>query len=322
MNKQPDHIDEALLLRYSLDQVDEADKLLVEEWLQREDNQAVYENWLRIWQTAKAVEKFDVIDVDDNWAQIQPKLKAGGQKKNIWLKIAAVLLLVATLTFVFEAYFRSSHTEMIIYTALADEKIVLPDNSEVWLKQGSSLEYPEKFTGITRKVSLKGEALFDIQHNADQAFIVEAGNSTTKVLGTQFNLRTADDNGNLELVLLEGKVQFSTLEEQVILSPGQKVSVGADGYLTKDENSNPNFLSWRTGNFVFINTPMEQVLIDLANAYGFSYQFADAGFKSCPLTSKYQQESLEDIFRVLEVLFDAQFNYSNNQLEIIGGQCK
>lgn len=322
MNKQPDHIGEALLLKYSLGQTSGEEKTLVETWLGNDDNRKEYNKWLRIWQTAEATEKIDKIDVDKNWNELKSRLSSKQQKRTVWLKVAATLLIVAAVLFLIEQVTDDSTSEMINFTAQTDEQLVLPDGSEVWLKAGSQLNYPENFDAELRQVALVGEALFEIEKDPDKPFIIDADESQVKVLGTIFNLRTEDANGRLELVLLEGKVQFNTANEQVILTPGQKVKLGDDGYLTKVVNTNPNFLAWRTGNFVFTNTPMSQVINDLANAYGFTYSFADSSFEICPLTSKYEQESIDSILLTLEALFGAQFNLSNNQLEIIGGQCK
>ena len=46
------------------------------------------------------------------------------------------------------------------------EKIVLADGSAVWLKEGSSLRIPEVFAENNRKLSLQGEAFFDVAKNA------------------------------------------------------------------------------------------------------------------------------------------------------------
>ncbi len=323
MNKQPDHIDETVLLRFSQGLATEAETASVNEWLLTSENQVQYDNWLRIWQTADAVENFDLIDVDKNWREFESRLNTKKHhKRTVWLKFAASLLAIALIAFLFEQLTSEGTEEYLKYTAQTDEKLILPDQTEVWLKEGSSLEYPEGFTSHTRSVVLLGEALFEVEHDAEHPFIVQAGETRTEVLGTKFNLRTADQNGFLELVLLEGSVRFNTPQEQVVLVPGQKVSVDSNGLITKTLNSNPNFMSWRTGNFVFMNTPMQQVMSDLGNAYGFTFEFDESTFAGCPLTSKYEQEPLEDIFQVLEALFNAKFQQTNNQVKIIGGQCK
>src|SRR5688572_6929929 len=88
----------------------------------------------------------------------------------------------------------------IIYNTLTNprgSKVIdmqLSDGSHVWLNAGSSVTYPIAFIGNERKVSINGEAYFEIITNYDLRgtikipFIVEKGEMQVKVLGTQFNV--------------------------------------------------------------------------------------------------------------------------------------
>lgn len=323
MNDHRDHIDETTLLKYYLNQLNQEAKTAVDKWLEQEENSKAYEQWVRIWQKADAIEDFEKIDVEANWQRFQQSVGTG--KQSFWSawKVAASLLLVAAFSFMFVKYNRQNESgTWINYQAQAnDDLVTLSDGTQVWLKEGATIRYPQEFVGNERPVELTGEAYFDVTHNTEKPFKVTASETTTEVLGTSFNLRSASEIAPLELVLLTGKVRFSTANEMVILQPGQKVALNSSGFITKAANDNVNYLAWRTGLFVFENTSMEQVMADLANAYGFSYQFQSATFSSCPLTSKYEQESLEDIFLSLEVLFGAQITQTGDQVTIIGGQC-
>ena len=50
------------------------------------------------------------------------------------------------------------------------KKVVLPDNSTVWLNKGATISYADNFEGDERKVNLKGEALFHVTKNAEKPF--------------------------------------------------------------------------------------------------------------------------------------------------------
>ena len=59
-------------------------------------------------------------------------------------------------------YFQSIHSIETITTANRQQKeITLSDGTTVYLNYGTELSYPQKFTGKTRQVTLKGEAFFD-----------------------------------------------------------------------------------------------------------------------------------------------------------------
>ena len=46
-----------------------------------------------------------------------------------------------------------------------------------------------KFAAGERRVELSGEGLFDVTHDPEHPFVVEAGKATMTVRGTKFNVR-------------------------------------------------------------------------------------------------------------------------------------
>ena len=49
----------------------------------------------------------------------------------------------------------------------------LEDGTNVWLSAGTRFEYPLVFAGRERRVKISGEAMFDVEHDADHPFVVE-----------------------------------------------------------------------------------------------------------------------------------------------------
>lgn len=105
-------------------------------------------------------------------------------------------------------------TKTILYNTLStprggNYRVTLEDGTIVWLNASSSLRFPTTFTGNTRKVELKGEAYFEVAKNAAMPFMVSAGNSEVKVLGTHFNMMAYADDKVIKTTLLEGSVEVS-----------------------------------------------------------------------------------------------------------------
>ena len=86
---------------------------------------------------------------------------------------------------------------------------ILPDGTKVWLNAESSLRYPTAFTGGERRIELKGEAYFEVSHNTKQPFIVETASQQVKVLGTEFNINSYDNEPNRVTTLITGSVELS-----------------------------------------------------------------------------------------------------------------
>ncbi|WP_315816492.1 FecR family protein [Paraflavitalea speifideaquila] len=98
-------------------------------------------------------------------------------------------------------------------------KIVLADNSIVWLNAVSSLRYPTAFTGDERVVELTGEAYFEVakslQHQKAgmatkrRPFLVKVNGMQVEVLGTHFNVMSYNEESTIKATLLEGSVRVT-----------------------------------------------------------------------------------------------------------------
>jgi transmembrane sensor len=104
-----------------------------------------------------------------------------------WLGIAASLLvLVAAGSFAFQAFFGST-------TVRNDDPspmhFALADGTEIWLQEDSEIRYDRSFNESDRKVSLRGQAYFDVHSDPSRPFLVNSGNAELRVTGTTFNLR-------------------------------------------------------------------------------------------------------------------------------------
>jgi len=104
-------------------------------------------------------------------------------------------------------------------------QVTLPDGSRVFLNAASSLIYPTVFAGNERKVTLTGEAYFEVAHNSHQPFRVSSNGQTVEVLGTHFNINAYSDERLIKTTLLEGSVRVSRGQKTAVLKPGQQAQI-------------------------------------------------------------------------------------------------
>ncbi len=320
--KEPKDISQELLLKYLSGTASEKENREVREWMSlAPENRDYIDHLQSLWANAQSYSLLDSIDLEENWQAVQSKLgKRTTYRKQLFWKIAATLVFFLTAAFLIKTFLYRP-LEWQEFEASEQTTLTLPDGSLVALKAGSQLVYPTQF-GDERRVKLKGEAFFEVEHNQETPFVVEADQTETRVLGTSFNLRTAAEFSRLELVLVEGKVSFTSPLEKVVLEPGQRVSLGAGGLLEKTTNTNPNFQAWKTGRLVFENTPMSKVFQDIANAYNTRFELSNEAFGNCTLTARYDQEGLENILRTLEILFNLSFEDKQGTYMVSGGSCQ
>jgi transmembrane sensor len=83
--------------------------------------------------------------------------------------------------------------------------VQLEDGSKLRLDGATSLDV--RMAKAQRSVTLaRGEAYFDIAHDAARPFVVRAGNSSTQVLGTAFDINVGSDG--IRLAVYRGQVSF------------------------------------------------------------------------------------------------------------------
>lgn len=148
--------------------------------------------------------------------------------------------------------------------------VVLSDGTKVCMNALSELRYPAFFTDKERKISLKGEAFFDVTHNADRPFIVETYLCDIEVLGTQFNVQADAEKDEFVTSLLEGKVKVSrnmSAGEEVILNPNHQVKY-ANGRLIVEQIPEYEKFVWREGLIGFNNATFTELVGTFEKYYG------------------------------------------------------
>ncbi|HEY0666859.1 MAG TPA: FecR family protein [Sphingobacteriaceae bacterium] len=150
-------------------------------------------------------------------------------------------------------------------------KVILPDNTIVWLNAASSLRFPTKFSGKERKVDLTGEAYFEVAKNKAMPFKVSANNTQVEVLGTHFNVMAYTDENSINTTLLEGSVKIVKNNDHVLLVPGQQAQVKNDIKVLDADVQEA--IAWKNGLFLFKEAQLETILKQIARWYDVEIEF-------------------------------------------------
>ena len=102
------------------------------------------------------------------------------------------------------------------------------------LNSASELLFPTTFAEATRQVFLKGEAYFEVAHDAERKFVVSTPSGVDIVVhGTSFNVNAYNPK-HVETTLVEGRVECRAKGETcAMLTPIQKFCVHDDGSTSK-----------------------------------------------------------------------------------------
>jgi transmembrane sensor len=148
-------------------------------------------------------------------------------------------------------------------------QLVLPDGSKVWLNAASSITYPTAFTGNQRKVTISGEAYFEVAANKNQPFIVQERDMTVQVLGTHFNINGYNDETTMKTTLLEGAVKVLSGDSGSLLKPGQQAMLARNSarIMVVNDANIEEAMAWKNGEFMFTDAPIESVMHQVSRWY-------------------------------------------------------
>lgn len=197
--------------------------------------------------------------------------------------------------------------------------ILLPDSTVVHLNSESSLRYPTFFSGETRQVELKGEAYFDVTHDAKKRFIVSTPHqSQVEVYGTSFNVEAYDNGSPISTTLINGSVGFTYQSpkgkfQKSILSPKQKlVYAPQTGEIKCYATSGESEISWKDGKLIFNNTPLDEVLHMLSKRFNVEFVLSNPSLKDGSFTGTFTHQRLERIMEYFRISSKIKWRYIDN----------
>jgi transmembrane sensor len=223
------------------------------------------------------------------------------------LRIAASILLILAIGIpaVYLGYLRNAtggsvdryHSEKGVST------VDLPDGSRVFLNQGAEITCPHGFEQ-ERTVELRGEAFFEVMSDPVNPFTVRSGNVVVSVLGTSFNVKRMPETDDVEVYVESGKVRMS-LEgsgEFITLEPGD-MGLAEGTRLVSSELSDPNYISWKTKDFKFVDEELVKVLRELEESYHVVIHTDGVEPGEMRITTTYREQSIDAILETIGTAF-------------------
>lgn len=197
--------------------------------------------------------------------------------------------------------------------------LTLFDGTNIWLNAGSTLKYQQNFNTDKREVFLEGEAYFDVTKNKERPFVVNAGNSQIKVLGTVFNVKAYLDEPKVETVLVEGKVEFSAQGKTVLLKPGEHVLFSENTKrITKTAVNTHEYTSWKGGKIYFNNESLLELTVQLERWYEVKFRFTEEHIKKYRFTGVINKDkTLDYTLNIIAAINKVDFELNNEQIKIV-----
>jgi transmembrane sensor len=231
-----------------------------------------------------------------------------------------------------EVELASQKDAVTFYSDIGEVRHVsLTDGSAISLNTNTELQVTfseqERFVRLVR-----GEAFFDVAHDAARPFVIDTGEQRIRVLGTQFNVRMREDEAILQIAVVQGRVSVQAQREGLLTASVEIENedsanenllnagdIGAFGSESKIVSQNDIHYvsatqSWRHGVFRFENESLEQVVNELNRYRNRKIHILDAEVNILRISGVFHLKNGENILLALESSLPIRIERQNDNV--------
>lgn len=303
-----------------------AKRRAIEAWLEAgPDNRREFQRVQRLWEASGQALQPAAPDVDAAWEKVSRRTRRPARWMPILARAAAAVIFLLTGYFLWSFLQPAPLLEIRQGAQAAQEALLLPDGSKVWLNPMSVLQFPESFAGKERLVRLSGRAYFEVAREEARPFIIETDAAAVRVLGTSFGLMAYPDSSTAWVQVNSGKVAFypkGAEGQQMVLAEGEGALLDKhSGSLQRLGPEAANRIAGRTQKLVFQNSSLKEAAQVLEEAYGAELTFENPNLANCRFTASFDREPLEAVLQTLEALFGIGWQRNGQEVLLKGEGC-
>ena len=258
-------------------------------WRQSPGNRSAYDAVDAQWRAMAALQGQPEVDlaVAGALARSGAARSRHGRLTSLWIGGAAAAGLIAV---AFGGY--AFLNRGALSTGVGEQRIVqLADGSTVRLDTDSRIVL--RFAAGERHVDLdRGQAFFEVAHDPSRPFIVQAGDTTVRAVGTRFDVRR--DGDQVRAVLVEGVVQVRTGSAAKVwtLQAGQQITSGDGAPQARDADVQAA-TGWTSGHIVFEAVPLAAAVAEVNRYSRRKVVLDDASFATVPVTGVFDSGDVD-----------------------------
>lgn len=295
-------IESEALARYLAGESDAPERERVERWAAADPaHVAELAELRRIWDAAEQAAPMPEPDVDAAWRRVHDRIEGSGGGGRVipfnvkrWLAAAAV---VAGVVFATRLLFAPATVELA--ATGAHVRSTLADSSRVVLTPGSRLTAR---IGDDRRITLRGEAYFEVARDTAHPFTVATAEVDVTVLGTAFEVTAYDTSTTVQVRVREGRVQVVAAGDTVVLHAGERVRYDRTKH-ELERGANGPLEHWGDRLLQFDQAPLALVREQLQQRYHVDLELANAAIGQCRLTATFEDEPVDTVLQVIADTF-------------------
>jgi len=270
-----------------------------------------------LWDLCSKIEQPKISSKKEIWMRLEQQIDISSEPEKVkkisipnfrWIgypRFVGTFLLIAL---IYIPITRTLNTININSDLGIREKVIsLSDGSKIYLNAGSELSYSKDYDSESRKVSLNGEAYFDVKKGI-YPFIISTEYAEITVLGTKFNVRSRDDG--FEVGVNEGAVKIQNDLQSMEISQGEQIDVNPEYPKTFCSSKTTDFYpGWKNNKLICNNSSLLKICDELERIYNIKINFQNESQKYIPISGiiNLNPSNLESVLSSISLLSKREF---------------
>lgn len=327
MELNNEHID-ALIAKYLVGEALPDEAMELDDWrLLSSENEAYFASCYEVFNQTK----YKPIDRTGMYAQVLNNIEIPTTKAKVIpirtfftpLRLVASLLIVSMIGVLVSQLLKGNKVqEFNIASTDAIKTEVLKDGSQVVLNKHTTLTLVGEFNTKERRLKLAGEAFFEVTHNEEIPFVIDAGGVIIKDIGTAFNVKADPSSDSVFVLVTEGIVEMSSTSEQIRLEQNESaIYIKSTQTFVTNALVAPNAASYKTKMFSFKNQTLGELVETINQVYGPVLAIENKKLENCRITVDFNNESPETMAIILSETLGLSFMQKDQQFVLNGEIC-
>ena len=270
-----------------------------------------------LWDLCSKIEQPKISSKKEIWMRLEQQIDISSEPEKVkkisipnfrWIgypRLVGTFLLIAL---IYIPITRTLNTININSDLGIRKKVIsLSDGSKIYLNAGSELSYSKYYDSENRKISLSGEAYFDVKRGINP-FIIATEYAEITVLGTKFNVRSRDDG--FEVGVNEGTVKVQNDLQSMEISQGEQIDVNPEYPKTFSTSKTADFYpGWKNNKIICDNSSLLKICDELERIYNIKINFQNESQKNIPISGiiNLNPSNLESVLSSISLLSKREF---------------
>jgi len=270
-----------------------------------------------LWDLCSKIQQPKVSSKKEVWMRIEQQIDISSKPKKIknisipnfrWIgypRFVGAFLLIALIYIPITRIMNTVNINSEL--GIREEVISLSDGSKIYLNAGSELSYSKDYGSENRKVSLYGEAYFDVKKGINP-FIISTEYAEITVLGTKFNVRSRDDG--FEVGVNEGTVKVKNDLQSMEISQGEQIDINSKYPETFTASKITDFYpGWKNNKLICDNRSLLKICDELERIYNVKINFQNESQKDILISGiiNLNTSNLESVLSSISLLSKLEF---------------